>query len=590
MADVQKPVEVTPAAVPVVEPVTETKIEETPAATTEAALVTETTPAQAAEATTAVEETPATAAAATEETKKEEVTPVEEGHLEHKGSNFPKNFLYSKKFFWFGSEPVDTKAVSTFKHDKVADVAHHVAAWASETGKGLLFFSERADKSAPHGAIQLAEATEPTAEGTNKFHITSKGHKHTFKAGSLSERDNWVSQLKLKIAEAKDLAKTIPETETYKKTLESFKPKKEEKPVAAAPVAAAPVATEPATETAATEETPKVEEPVVPTVAAAEEVKKEETKKEEPKRRSASRKRGSIFGGSLFGKKEEKKEEEKSVEAAPAETKAAETEAPAAETTPAAAVTEAPAAETTAVVATEPAPEVTAPEIVAPVAETKAEEPKVEEPKTETKAAEPKPKRASIFGTLSFGKKSKATSPERSPAPAAEETPVTTEAVAETAPVIPAVETTEPLSAEVSSPATVPTETVDAGAPATNGEVAASKNEVKNEKRKSSLPFGLGAKKEKTASDDEAEKPKSPSPFSKLRQTIKGKGKSDKPAEKAAEKPAEDKPAEAEPATEAAKDETKPVETTETPAVPAVEEPVVSEKPLAATPAVQAAA
>ncbi|KAB5578564.1 Pleckstrin homology domain-containing protein [Coniochaeta sp. 2T2.1] len=579
MADVQKPVEVTPAAVPAAEPVTETKVEETPAATTEAAPVTE-TPAPAAEATTAVEETPAAAAATTEEPKKEEVTPVEEGHLEHKGSNFPKNFLYSKKFFWFGSEPVDTKAVSTFKHDKVADVAHHVAAWASETGKGLLFFSERADKSAPHGAIQLAEATEPASEGTNKFHITSKGHKHTFKAGSTAERDNWVSQLKLKIAEAKDLAKTIPETETYKKTLESFKPKKEEKPVAAAPVAVAPVATEPATETAATEETPKVEEPVVPAVAAA-----EEAKKEEPKRRSASRKRGSIFGGSLFGKKEEKKEDEKPAEAAPAETKAAETEAPAAETTPAAAVTEAPAAETTAVVATEPAPEVTAPETVAPVAETKAEEPKVEEPKTETKAAEHKPKRASIFGTLSFGKKNKATSPERSPAPAAEETPATTEAVAETAPVIPAVETTEPLSAEVSSPATVPTETVDAGAPATNGEVAASKKEVKNERRKSSLPFGLGAKKEKT-SDDEAEKPKSPSPFSKLRQTIKGKGKSDKPAEK----PAEDKPAEAEPATEAAKEETKPAETTDTPAVPAVEEPVVSEKPLAATPAVQAAA
>ncbi|OIW24051.1 hypothetical protein CONLIGDRAFT_122884 [Coniochaeta ligniaria NRRL 30616] len=416
-----------------------------------------------------------------------------------------RNFLYSKKFFWFGSEPVDTKAVGTFKHDKIADVAHHVAAWASETGKGLLFFSERADKTAPHGAIQLAEATEPAAEGTNKFHLTSKGHKHTFKASSAAERDNWVSQLKLKIAEAKDLAKTIPESETYKKTLESFKPKKEEK----AAVVAAPVAAEPAAETTATEETPAVAEPVVPVV---EEPKKEEVKKEEPKRRSASRKRASIFGGSLFGKKEEaKKEEEKPVEAA-AETKAAETEAPAAET--AVVATEAPAAETTAVVATEPAPEVT-PAEVAPV-ETKAEEPKAEE----AKAAEHKPKRGSIFGTLSFGKKSKATSPERTPAPAVEETPATTEAVAETAPVIPAVETTEPLSAEVSSPATVPTETVEAGAPATNGEVAASKKEVKSEKRKSSLPFGLGAKKEKATSDEETEKPKSPSPFSKLRQTI----------------------------------------------------------------------
>lgn len=102
--------------------------------------------------------------------------------------------------------------------------------------------------------------------------------------------------------------------------------------------------------------------------------------------------------------------------------------------------------------------------------------------------------------------------PEASPA---KETPAT-EAVAETAPVIPAVETTEPLSAEVSSPATVPTETVDA-TPASNTET----KEAKAEKRKSSLPFAFGKKKEGVSSDDEAEKPKSPSAFSKLRATIK---------------------------------------------------------------------
>jgi hypothetical protein len=82
MADVQKPVEVAPST----EPITETKVEETPAATTEATTSTE-TPAPAADFTKAVEETPAT----TEEApKKEEVTPIEEGSLEHKGSNFPK--------------------------------------------------------------------------------------------------------------------------------------------------------------------------------------------------------------------------------------------------------------------------------------------------------------------------------------------------------------------------------------------------------------------------------------------------------------------------------------------------------------------
>jgi len=66
-----------------------------------------------------------------------------------------RNLIYSKTFFWFGSEPVDVKSVSSFKADKVADVAHHVASWAAETGKGLLFYSEKGDKAAPHGAIQL---------------------------------------------------------------------------------------------------------------------------------------------------------------------------------------------------------------------------------------------------------------------------------------------------------------------------------------------------------------------------------------------------------------------------------------------------
>lgn len=80
---------------------------------------------------------------------------------------------------------------------------------------------------------------------------------------------------------------------------------------------------------------------------------------------------------------------------------------------------------------------------------------------------------------------------------------------------IPAVETTEPLSAEVTSAATAPTETVEA-TPAVNGET---KKEVKAEKRKSSLPFAFGKKKEAASSDEEAEKPKSP--FSKLRATIK---------------------------------------------------------------------
>ena len=86
---------------------------------------------------------------------------------------------------------------------------------------------------------------------------------------------------------------------------------------------------------------------------------------------------------------------------------------------------------------------------------------------------------------------------------------------------IPAVETTEPLSTEAAPAAetteAAPAETTEA-APATNGEAP---KEAKTEKRKSSLPFGFSKKKEAVSSDEEADKPKSPSAFSKLRATIK---------------------------------------------------------------------
>ncbi|KAI0443219.1 Pleckstrin homology domain-containing protein [Xylaria telfairii] len=539
MAEEQKPValpETTPAvAEPVVEPVADTK----PA---------EETPAAEAPAETKTEETPAAPA----EEAKEEVKPIEAGTLEHKGApaNFPKNLLYAKNHFWFGTDALEKEKLAAYlKSEKTTDVAHHVVSWAAETGKGLLFYAKESDKSSPVGVIQLSEASEPAVDGSNKFHFTAKGHKHTFKAPTAADRDNWVEQIKLKIAEAKELATTVTESEAYKQTLESLKPapvaKKEEKPVAAA-------AETPKEETAAE----AAEEPK----EAKEEEKKDEVKeekKEEPKRRSASRKRASIFG-TLLGKKDEAKKE------TPAEDKIVENEAAAAtEATPIEQIIQATEAEATPAEGAADA---------APAEETK-------------EAAKPAPaKRASLFGSLSFGKK-KVDNDSAPTTPAKEETPIAEVPVAESAPVIPAVETTEPLSAEVASPAAAPAETTEA-APATNGET---KKEVKSDKRKSSLPFAFG-KKDKATSDEEGEKKSTPF-FSKLRQTVKKSKPTEKPAEKSAEETAaEDKPAETSEATaeagaEAAADaKTEETKVEEPAAAPAVDE-TPAEKPAAVAPA-----
>ncbi|KAI0015478.1 Pleckstrin homology domain-containing protein [Xylariomycetidae sp. FL0641] len=561
MAEEQKPVAVPETAAPAAEPVAETTPAETAAAEAPA------TDAAAPAATETPTETKADetkAEEATEEAKKdepkEETKPIEAGTLEHKGApaNFPKNLMYSKNYFWFGTDAMEKEKFSTYlKNEKAADVAHHVVSWATETGKGLLFYGKESDKSTPTGVIQLAETSEPTADGANKFQFTSKGHKHSFKAANAAERDNWVEQIKLKITEAKELAATVTESETYKKTLESFKP------------AAAPKAEEKKEEK--TDEAAKEETPAEAAEEPKEEDKKDEKadeakeeKKEEPKSRSASRKRASVFGGFLGKKAEAKKEtpteektEDKLTEGVVAEPLAegAEADKPAEAETPA------------------------------------AEDKPAEEAKKEETPAKPVPtKRASLFGGLSFGKK-KAEGETSAPATPAKETPpAAAEApVAENAPVIPAVETTEPLSAEVASPATVPTETSEV-APATNGE----KKDMKADKRKSSLPFNFG-KKDKAAasSDEEGEKVKSPPLFSKLRQTMNRKGKGEKPADKAEEAKAEDKPAETEAAAEPAKEEEENKEEAKeeakadeaAPAAAPVEEENAADKPAAATPA-----
>ncbi|KAH6960822.1 hypothetical protein HG530_004524 [Fusarium avenaceum] len=510
MAEEQKNIEVpqetkpelatTGISAPAVEAPVETKpVDETPVVAAETAPVVED---KTAEETKPVEE----AAKAEEKKEEEEIKPVEEGHLNHKaqGLSFPKNLIASKEFFFFGTDAVEPKTLSHYlKSEKSTETAHSNIAWASETGKGLLFVG---DKKNPSGVIGLADATEPEIDGSHKFHLTSKGNKHTFKASSTAERDNWVSQLKLKIAEAKELATTIIETETYKTTLESFNPapvKKEEKVTEASKEetpAAAVVA--PTTEEAA---------PVVEEAPKEEEVK--DVKAEEPKRRSASRKRTSFFG---FGKKDEAKKDEVKKEAETRTGDEVAVETPALET---------PKIEEPVKPVEEVAPviPVAVEEPVKPVDETPVEAvPATTEPLESPKEKPTATKRNSFFGNV-FSKKEKKT-PELKPTEPEAANDVDAET---TAPVIPPVEATTPLAVDVSSPATVPAETTEA---ATATSPAPEVKKDLKEKRKSSLPFAFG-KRDKSPAPVEGEKKESP--FSKLRNTIRGK--SPKPAEKRAE-------------------------------------------------------
>ncbi|OBT39173.1 hypothetical protein VE00_10271 [Pseudogymnoascus sp. WSF 3629] len=514
MSEIQKPVEEVVAAV-------EAAPAEVVAAPVEEVAPVEVAPVEGAAATT--EE--ATPEAAVETPKKFEG----EGVIGYKapGGFIKKLAGFQKRFFWFGTDAVEVKSLSNYLRGEKLEAGNHNAAWASQTGKGLLYFSKQAgEKSAPVGLINLADITDIKEDGTVEFSFVSNSQKHVFQAANLVDRDSWVAALKEKSVEAKESTEAITGSEGYKEQLASLsKPavvaakveekkedKKEEKAVAA--------------------EEPKTEE-------AKEETKEE--KKARTKSRSASRKRNSIFGGfNLSSKKEEAvvadkavTEEEPVAEAAPVEAAVVEE---------AAAPVEAPAAEAAVV-----------------------EEAAI----PETRPAASK-RHSSLFDFKSrFGSK-KATSEATPVVPAKDDEVVTSTE----APVIPAVEQSEPLATSIASPATVPAEEVVAGEPV--AEVAP--EATKAEKRKSALPFGLGQKKEKLEKAIEAEGEKvekALSPFAKLRQTVKHKT-SPKPVEKAAETEAE-----APAATEA---------TAETTVEAAAEEAVVAAPIQTSTPVVSATA
>ncbi|KAJ5972225.1 uncharacterized protein N7479_002143 [Penicillium vulpinum] len=454
MSDAQKTVEETPAVVPAVETIAETPAE----AAVEAPKETEAEPT----ATPVVESTEGA------EAVKEEVKPATEGVLGYKAPGLVKGFRFAKRFFYFNEEAVESKNLSVFHQNEKAAIANPTAAWASQTGKGLLFFTKRAeDKATPAGILNLADVSDVTKEGTNEFLFKLAGHKHTFQASSAAERDSWVVAIEAQSTEAKAEKETIISSEGYKAEFEKL--------------------TKPAVVVAAVKkpEEKKEEAPIVPAEAAQEEPKEE--KKEEKvtaKSRSQSRKRTSIFG-SLLGKKdaEEKKEETPAAE----ETKAAE---PAAEPS-----VEAPAPVVAEITETAAAPT----EVAEATAETPAEvtEAAKEEVKDEKKA-EKKAKRASIFGNFfqKVASPSQEKSEKEATAPAVEETPVASTAPQLENPVEEAA--AKPIEAEA---VTAPAEAVETPAAETPAEAVS----TPKEKRRTSFFGNLGMKKEKKAESSDNE-------------------------------------------------------------------------------------
>jgi hypothetical protein len=70
-------------------------------------------------------------------------------------TNPARQFHFSKHFFWFSEEPLSSEALTSYVRSEKTGVAQN-AAWARETGKGVLFHTKRSeDKAHPAGLIPL---------------------------------------------------------------------------------------------------------------------------------------------------------------------------------------------------------------------------------------------------------------------------------------------------------------------------------------------------------------------------------------------------------------------------------------------------
>ncbi|KAI6816422.1 hypothetical protein KC332_g17207 [Hortaea werneckii] len=210
------------------EPETFTSAPETPAQAEEAAK--EAKPETEAPKEESKEEAKEDAAAPAEEKKTEEKTeekpvePITEGQLAYKGPGLLKSLVPSKKEFWLSDEKVTPQKMDSYMRGEKPEVSNPVVAWASESGKGLLFFNKKGetDRSRPQSVLPLYDASELKKASPHEITFDISGHKHTLKASSDAERDGWFMSIERAMEMGKAEKETIRGSEGYKAELEKL--------------------------------------------------------------------------------------------------------------------------------------------------------------------------------------------------------------------------------------------------------------------------------------------------------------------------------------------------------------------------------
>ncbi|KAK3672328.1 hypothetical protein LTR78_007868 [Recurvomyces mirabilis] len=146
------------------------------------------------------------------------VEPITEGQLAYKGPGLIKSLVPSKKEFWLSDAPVTSHHLDLYTRGEKAEVSNPVVAWASQTGKGLLFFNKNGEteRTRPHSVLPLYDATDLKKDHPHEIIFRLHGQQHTLKATNDAERDGWFISLERAMEVGKAEKATIHGSESYK--------------------------------------------------------------------------------------------------------------------------------------------------------------------------------------------------------------------------------------------------------------------------------------------------------------------------------------------------------------------------------------
>jgi len=104
------------------------------------------------------------------------------------------------------------------------EIAHPVTAWASQTGRGLLYFNKKGDtnQEQPGSVLALYEASELKKQNPHEILFKIGTHEHTLKATSDAERDGWYMSIEKAMELGKASKDEVHESAGYKEELEKL--------------------------------------------------------------------------------------------------------------------------------------------------------------------------------------------------------------------------------------------------------------------------------------------------------------------------------------------------------------------------------